>query len=306
MRGSEVRVGEFGAAFATHLAGLVLVGNYNDRLVSKFTNERGAGATPAELQTQEEYNDFREKSRLLKVMRRTTETDPDPLMQFLEECDVDRCRHYHARHAELEAMGAVDRPLRIQLYDHLPELSPENARLVYSRIRQIEEMDPFSADGAKLSGWAHTVLSIPFGKRTAIEAPDGLSGVMTRLDAALYGQAAAKDAMLQAAAQMLACPTARPRVVALVGPPGVGKTTMSSRGRTCWATISAFSSPVGAVNGTTCSRSRRTPSTRPRSLSVTTKKMPLRSMLNPTKSSVKSHDCVPSRRCVRTPVVSFP
>ena len=44
-------------------------------------------------------------------------------MQFLGNCDVERCRHYHGRHAELEAMGGVDKPLRIQLYDHLPELS---------------------------------------------------------------------------------------------------------------------------------------------------------------------------------------
>jgi MoxR-like ATPase len=175
----------------------------------------------------QEYLDYRKKGRLLKEIRKTTDTDPDPLMQFLEECNLEQCQHYHDRHQQLEAMGVADRPLRIQLYDHLPELTPDNARLVFSKIRQIEEMDPFSTDGAKLSGWAQTVLSVPFGQRTEIHAPDGLAGVLQELDRGLYGQAAAKDAMLQAAAQMLACPTAKPRVVALVGPPGVGKTTMA-------------------------------------------------------------------------------
>jgi len=168
----------------------------------------------------------REKSRLLKLLRRATDTDPDPLMNYLQTCDVAQCRHYHARHQELEAMTGAERPLRIQLYDHLPKMPPTDAAAVYARIRQIEEMDEFSADGAKLSGWARTVLSIPFGKYNVLHAPSGLGGVMAELDAVLYGQRAAKDAMIQAAAQLLACPTACPRVLALVGPPGVGKTTL--------------------------------------------------------------------------------
>jgi hypothetical protein len=168
----------------------------------------------------------REHAQLVRQLLRLTRTqDPDDaLARFLAACDTPRCREYAARQAQIQTVPA--RPLRIQLLDVLPHLPVESARVLLDRVEQIEASD--GHNGAKLSEWVRTVLSIPFGRTARLPTGDGaLLRVVRALDAAVFGQAAAKDAILQVAAQMMACPEGRPRVVVMVGPPGVGKTTLA-------------------------------------------------------------------------------
>jgi hypothetical protein len=169
----------------------------------------------------------RDKSRILKLMRRVEPDEAgDEIDDFLQKCDVGQCRAYYERHQTLSGGGA--KPLRIQLYDLMPSLTTTNAACIFERVQQIEDSDPFSSEGAKLSGWAKTVMSIPFGHHCPLPTDDGaLSRVSAALDQALYGQRAAKDALLQAAAQMMSSPTGTPTVLVLVGAPGVGKTTLA-------------------------------------------------------------------------------
>jgi MoxR-like ATPase len=169
----------------------------------------------------------RDKARLLKLMRRVDPVeDEDEVADYLKTCGVDECREYYERQQQLEGQPA--KPLRIQLYDLVPRLTAAAAQSIFERVKQVEDTDPFSSDGAKLSAWARTVMSIPFGVRCPMSTDAGALGrVSQALDAALYGQTAAKDAMLQAAAQMMAAPDGIPQVVVLVGAPGVGKTTLA-------------------------------------------------------------------------------
>lgn len=169
----------------------------------------------------------RAKARLLKQLRRPEPSeDGDDIHDYLQTLPLEQCQRYYERHRQLEEQPA--KPARVQLYDILPNLSAANADAIFERIKQLEDTDPFSSEGAKLAGWVKVALSVPFGVvRPLPSDDDALPRIEAAMNAAVHGQAAAKGAVIQAAAQMMAAPEGVPPILAFVGPAGVGKTTLA-------------------------------------------------------------------------------
>ena len=91
------------------------------------------------------------------------------------------------------------------------------------------EGDDHTSDSAvKHHQWLTRLMQVPFGVYHTYtgSASECLTRVQAGLDAAVYGNQLAKTKILELVAQQLRNPGAPPQCVGLVGPPGVGKTTL--------------------------------------------------------------------------------
>ena len=88
-------------------------------------------------------------------------------------------------------------------------------------------------------GWINNLLRIPFGKYAELPVQKNsrphdirkyFDHVVKTLDKAVYGMQPAKEEILNYIAQTISCEHSRPRVLALCGSAGVGKTALIRRG----------------------------------------------------------------------------
>ena len=109
---------------------------------------------------------------------------------------------------------------------------------VIKKIDLLSEMG-MDGEGYKLRSWVESFLRIPFGKHVPlpVKLTDGpepcarfLAGASATLDKAVYGMPAAKSQIMQILAQWISSPSSIGNVIALKGPPGVGKTAFAKNG----------------------------------------------------------------------------
>lgn len=115
---------------------------------------------------------------------------------------------------------------------------PESVKaLVIKKIDLINEMD--GGESYKLRNWVDGFLRLPFGTNVPlpVKLEDGpkpcaefLSDTRKSLDVSVYGMNGAKSQIMQILAQWISNPSSVGNVIALKGPPGVGKTSFARNG----------------------------------------------------------------------------
>ncbi len=128
-------------------------------------------------------------------------------------------------------------PLRYRiLYTNIPIGTKS---LILQKIDEHENMDPYNSEYHKLSKWLNGISNIPFGKFVDIPVKISdnssiLSEFMIKahqiLDRTIYGQIEAKQKIMQIMAQWITNPSSNGQMIALEGPPGVGKTSFIKNG----------------------------------------------------------------------------
>lgn len=136
-----------------------------------------------------------------------------------------------------EAQNAQQMPVRFRiLRSNLPD---PVKRIALARVEAM--FTPMGAmfDNDKAKQWVDNLLQVPFGQHQPIpiskrQSPFKITRFLqqasTKLNASLYGQNKAKEQILQYIGQLISNPTANGTSIALVGPPGVGKTSIIREG----------------------------------------------------------------------------
>jgi ATP-dependent Lon protease len=119
------------------------------------------------------------------------------------------------------------------------KLNPEIQSIVLAKYNSLQSLDPSTGEYFKLRNWLDKVVSVPFGinKEIPIKLEDGseecakfMQGAQKSLNDAVYGQEDTKLQILQYITTKIANPTSRGTSLLLVGPPGIGKTSVIKNG----------------------------------------------------------------------------
>jgi len=128
-------------------------------------------------------------------------------------------------------------PLRYKiLFSNLPI---QTKSLIINKIDSFEQMDASNSEYTKLNKWLNGLSLIPFD--TYISMPVSILDTDVNIQAFLiksydilektiYGQQDAKNKIMQILAQWISKPDSRGQIIALDGPPGVGKTNLVKNG----------------------------------------------------------------------------
>jgi MoxR-like ATPase len=130
-----------------------------------------------------------------------------------------------------------EQPLMFRLLQM--NLKAETMAMVMQKYNAMNGMDPSSGEYYKLRSWMEKLVSIPLGSYKEMpvrldEGSDACAGFMEKakkcLNEAIYGQDEAKLQILQFIAGKIANPTASGLSLLLLGPPGIGKTSLIKNG----------------------------------------------------------------------------
>ncbi len=104
------------------------------------------------------------------------------------------------------------------------KLSKEARDKVYAELKKLKSMSPMSAEATVVRNYMDWILSIPWKKRTKVKRDVKNAGKV--LDADHYGLEKVKERILEYLAVQERTIKLRGPILCLVGPPGVGKTSL--------------------------------------------------------------------------------
>ena len=104
------------------------------------------------------------------------------------------------------------------------KLSKDAFEKVESEINKLNMMPPMSAEATVIRNWVDWVIDIPWQKKRTTKI--SLEDAQKRLDAEHYGLEKVKERIIEYLAVLKRVKKARGSIICLVGPPGVGKTSL--------------------------------------------------------------------------------
>jgi len=163
-----------------------------------------------------------------------TETIDDHIDQFKSLKEEDQKRMITALENRPKAK---DQPVMFKILNM--KTTPEIQAQLLSKYNNLQALDPGSGEYYKMRNWLEKATALPLGTRKELpvkveEGPEICQVFMSKakrcLDEAIYGQYEAKLQILQFIAGKITNPQSRGMSLLLVGPPGIGKTSLIKQG----------------------------------------------------------------------------
>ena len=163
-----------------------------------------------------------------------TETIDDHIDQFKSLKDEDQKRMITALENRPKAK---DQPVMFKILNM--KTTPEIQAQLMAKYNNLQNIDPGSGEYYKMRNWLEKATALPLGIRKELpvkveEGPEICQAFMAKakkcLDEAIYGQEESKLQILQFIASKITNPQSRGMNLLLVGPPGIGKTSLIKQG----------------------------------------------------------------------------
>ena len=138
---------------------------------------------------------------------------------------------------ELEKYEFNEEPERFRILKIPVNLAVKNN--IMQKLLQIEMMEPSDPDYFKLNRWIEGILKIPFGKYINLpvsknDPKDKISNFVSKvsedMNSSTFGHIDAKNKIMQIVCQWISNQKSMGNVIALQGPPGIGKTSLVRNG----------------------------------------------------------------------------
>ena len=186
----------------------------------------------------EDRSKFWERYLILENMQKPSTdfmTFRDKLAQDLDQYFEYGMNHFSDKYQnlkkELILVDTAQYSLEHQIF--CSDMSKEQMAIVYYKYQQFQLMKPENEEYVKMRDWLISVLRIPFQKTVQINLPPKknisqyLVQVRKQLDTELYGASKAKESVLLMLNTIITHPKSNNHIIALLGPPGVGKTMLA-------------------------------------------------------------------------------
>lgn len=157
--------------------------------------------------------------------------------KYFRSLDDNMRIHYIREQADINEYDKQLVPIRYRIL--LSPLDIKNKSIILSRINDFETMSQESSEYGKMKKWIDGISKIPFGNYINLSVNSYssyddkykfLCYVNIQLNKSIYGQLNAKNKILEIVSQWISNPKSRGSVIALQGPPGIGKTTLIKSG----------------------------------------------------------------------------
>lgn len=156
---------------------------------------------------------------------------------YFNSLSKEKQEEYINKENEIKNLYKNEVPLKYKVLDM--DTTVSNKAAILQRVEAFEKMSNQNEEYTKLMRWVNGMKLLPFGryKNLNVSMSDGkkniaeyLNNVYDSLDSKLYGQYGPKNKLMQIIAQWISNPKSQSTVLALEGPPGVGKTSLIKNG----------------------------------------------------------------------------
>jgi endopeptidase La len=159
-------------------------------------------------------------------------------LKYFKNLDKDEKEKYLKKINELKGINNVEKPKLLKIIES--DINLLNKGIIVNKIQNFESLSPYSGEYFKLKNWVEGINKVPFGvyKKPVVSLSSSskkdiknyLDKVKNDMDSAVYGHDNAKKQILQVIAQTITKSNEGGSVIAIQGPPGVGKTQLIQDG----------------------------------------------------------------------------
>jgi len=162
---------------------------------------------------------------------------PKDEMQYFKNLQKDEKKKYLETIDEIKNNHKIDKPRMLKIIESNTTFS--NKSVILNKLQNFDSLPPYSGEYFKLKNWVDGINKIPFGEfkeppvsltSSKKEIKEYLKSVKKHMDDAVYGHDNAKKQILQVIAQTISNPQEGGTIIAIQGPPGVGKTQLIQDG----------------------------------------------------------------------------
>ena len=158
-------------------------------------------------------------------------------IEYWKKINKDERQFLKKMEKELNEFDANEVPERFRILKFPVDIAIK--RNIMNKFSQIEMMEPTDPEYFKLNKWIEGVMKIPFGKYLDLpvgkndkreKISDYISKVSQIMENSTFGHLEAKNKIMQVVCQWISNPKSSGNIIALQGPPGIGKTSLVRNG----------------------------------------------------------------------------